>query len=728
MTKKKNKKRKINFDKIKLDLDLNEETTREIIAFIIGIFVLLFIFSFLGQLGPVGLVIKTLLLLSFGITAYAIPAIMVIYALNTLNPEKFVLQTRQTISILITMFALPGLFALIIPGDNPAASGGYIGQGLAIAGEKIVGLNGSFIIIIALLLVSIMLFFNTPLLKLSAQIIDYLKLITGQKTVLKINPGDNDQIRINTFKKISHNEDEPSNSNSDTAQPADQDEKEPVITQHRLHKDKDQDLEKASDTTSSSHQELEVDWTLPPLSILEESNEEIKSGDIDRNVKIIENTLAEFSIDVEMKDVNIGPTVTQYTFKPPSGVKLAKITSLQNDLALALAAHPLRLEAPIPGKSLVGIEIPNIKSAPVRLKEILESPVFKEQKYSIPVPLGRNISGKPVVDDLTKMPHLLIAGATGSGKSVFINIMLMTLLCNFTPDQIKLILVDPKKVELSTYNKLPHLLTPVVTEAKNALNALKWGLQEMNDRYQLLSENKARNIASYNQKNPKKKLPYIVIVIDELADLMMTTGNEIETAICRLAQMARATGIHLVIATQRPSVDVITGLIKANIATRIAFAVASQIDSRTILDSAGAEKLLGKGDMLYISRETGKPTRIQGVYASDQEIESITQFWKNEGPPPEFLSNIQPSILATDATNSLNKNFADVDDDLFQEVLELVITTQQASASYLQRKLKIGYARAARLVDILEQKEIISTQEGNKPRKVLIKSLEELNQ
>ncbi|MBU0647565.1 DNA translocase FtsK [Patescibacteria group bacterium] len=476
---------------------------------------------------------------------------------------------------------------------------------------------------------------------------------------------------------------------------------------------------------SSVDEKIEINWQLPPTSLLEENKVEIQSGNIDQNVKIIENTFTDFGMEVEMKDVNIGPTVTQYTFKPPTGVKLTKITSLQNDLALALAAHPIRVEAPIPGKSLVGIEIPNKRPAPVRLKEILDSPTFLNHQFTIPILLGRNIAGQPAIDDLTKMPHLLIAGATGSGKSVFINTTLLTLLSNFTPDQIKFILIDPKRVELSSYNKLPHLLTPVVTEAKNALTALKWGIEEMNQRYKILSENKSRNIYSYNHKNPNKPLPYIIIIIDELADLMMTAGNEIETAICRLAQMARATGIHLIVATQRPSVDVITGLIKANIATRIAFAVASQIDSRTILDGIGAEKLLGKGDMLYISRETGKPTRIQGVLVSDQEIDSITQFWKNEGPPPNYLEQIIKSQESTTNEN-IASIFADVDDDLIQEVVELIVTTQQASASYLQRKLKIGYARAARLIDILEQKQIISPQDGNKPRQVLVKSLDEI--
>lgn len=706
----KKKKRKIRYQKIKLDLDLNPDTSREIIAFIIGLIALFFILSFFGQLGPVGQVTNTLLKIAFGLIAYFIPIIMIVYGLNVLIPDRVEIQTRQTISIIIAMIAGPGLISLILPTDEVTESGGYIGKGLIFLSEKVIGSSGALILVIALLIIAFLLFFNTSLTTIYQNIKNIFQF--GQLSSIFPQKESEEKIQINSFRPNISEESEDKEEEDNT----DEEKEKPIKTDLDLIKKK---------TKKEQPTDVEIDWQLPPVSLLEESKVKIESGNIDQNIKNIEHTLSEFGIDVEMKDVNIGPTVTQYTFKPPTGVKLTKITSLQNDLALALAAHPVRVEAPIPGKSLVGIEIPNKKPAPVRLKEIIESPTYKEHKNIIPIPLGRNIAGKPVIDDLTKMPHLLIAGATGSGKSVFINTVLTNFLMNYKPDRIKLILVDPKRVELSSYDNLPHLLTPVVTEPKNALAALKWGLSEMNERYKTLSENKSRNIASYNQKNPDNQMPYIIIVIDELADLMMTAGNEIETTICRLAQMARATGIHLIIATQRPSVDVITGLIKANIATRIAFAVASQVDSRTILDTAGAEKLLGKGDMLYISRETGKPTRIQGVYVSDQEIDSITQFWKNEGPPPDYLDQILSQSEAESEEN-FQATFDDVDDDLIGEVVDLVLSTQQASASYLQRKLKIGYARAARLIDILETKHIISEQEGNKPRQVLIKSLDEL--
>lgn len=714
MAKKKKKKKSfrsiLNYENVKFNLDLNPDTSREIIAFIIGLLALFITLSLVGLLGNIGIIIKTILTLSFGLTAYLTPFILLYYCLNTLIPERIIIETRQSISIFLSFLALNGLLSILY--HTPDYSlGGYIGNGFMIIGQKSIGSEGTIIFIFAIFLISYLLFTNTSFLNIFQQI---KNLIKPRQYSQFIPNNTSEHININTFQKDKNISENISDKK--------------ILPQNEIKNKLSISKTPVSDTklvTAQNTENFDINWQLPPLSLLEESKSEILSGNIDQNVKIIESTLTEFGIEVEMKDVNIGPTVTQYTFKPATGVKLSKITALQNDLALALAAHPVRVEAPIPGKALVGIEIPNKKPAPVRLKEMLESPLSLDSSLTIPIPLGRDISGTPTFENLTKMPHMLIAGSTGSGKSVFINSVLITILMKFTPEHIRCILIDPKRVELSNYNKLPHLLTPVVTESKNALSALKWALTEMNDRYKLLSEHKTRNIQGYNQKFPKKKLPYIIIVIDELADLMMTAGNDIETAICRLAQMARATGIHLIIATQRPSVDVITGLIKANIATRIAFAVASQIDSRTILDMGGAEKLLGKGDMLYISRESGKPRRIQGVLISDQEIESITQFWKNEGPQPEYFSEIlSPSTNENNPDNG--PSFNDVDDDLFNEVINLVISTQQASASFLQRKLKIGYARAARLIDILEQKKVISIQEGNKPRQVLIKSINDL--
>jgi S-DNA-T family DNA segregation ATPase FtsK/SpoIIIE len=421
-----------------------------------------------------------------------------------------------------------------------------------------------------------------------------------------------------------------------------------------------------------------------------------------------------------MGDVNVGPTVTQYTLKPEEGVKLTKITNLDRDLALALAAHPIRIEAPIPGKSLVGVEIPNKTSAVVRLRSILETETWKNRRSNLSFVLGLDVAGHPQIADITKMPHLLIAGATGSGKSVCINALILSLLYQNTPQQMKMILVDPKRVELSLYNAVPHLLSPVIVEPDKTVSALKWAVAEMEQRYKILQQAGKRNITEYNATKGKEGMPYIVIIIDELADLMAVAANEVEGLICRLAQMARAVGMHLVVATQRPSVDVITGLIKANIPTRIAFSVASQVDSRTILDQSGAEKLLGMGDMLFVSPDTPKPKRIQGALVVEKEVKGITEFLKEQGEP-EYNEEIlkQP-------TKAGGGDLGAPDDDLFLDAADCVIRAGKASASLLQRRLRIGYARAARLLDLLEERGIIGPADGARPRDVLVSDISEV--
>jgi len=457
-------------------------------------------------------------------------------------------------------------------------------------------------------------------------------------------------------------------------------------------------------------------WTFPTTDILQTSNTKASAGNIQKNVEIIQKSLKDFSISVAMGDVNIGPTVTQYTLKPHDGVKLNQITARSNDLALALAAHPIRIEAPIPGKAAVGVEIPNKISAVVTLREILESKEYSESKSGGTIPLGRDVAGIPIIVDLHKMPHLLIAGATGSGKSVCINSIILALLYQNSPNDMKLLLVDPKRVEFSMYNEIPHLLCPVITEPDKTVNALKWAVNEMEKRYHILSENHKRNIVEYNQSSPAQKMPYIVVIIDELADLMVQSANEVESAIVRIAQMARAVGIHLIVATQRPSVNVITGLIKANITSRIGFAVASQVDSRTILDQAGSEKLLGNGDMLFISNEFGKPKRIQGVFVSEKDIRNITDFMRSQGQSSyveEIVNYRTPSKYGSTPSG------VDIDDELYEEAKNIVIQADKASASLLQRRLRIGYARAARLLDILEENGIVGQQEGSKPRDVI---------
>ena len=460
-------------------------------------------------------------------------------------------------------------------------------------------------------------------------------------------------------------------------------------------------------------------WSYPPLELLDATSTKPDAGNIQKNAEIIQNTLSNFSVKVAMGDVNVGPTVTQYTLKPDEGVKLNKITSLERDLALALAAHPVRIEAPIPGKSLVGIEVPNKSAAIVRLRTILESETFDKRRSNLAAILGLDVAGHPQIADITKMPHLLIAGATGSGKSVCINTILMSLLYQNTPKELKMILVDPKRVELTPYNAIPHLIAPVITEPEKTVSALKWAVIEMERRYKKLQEAGKRNIEEYKAAKPAEEMPYIVIVIDELAELMAVSANEVEGYIVRISQLARAVGIHLILATQRPSVNVITGLIKANVTTRIAFSVASQIDSRTILDQSGAEKLLGMGDMLFVSSDTPKPKRIQGAFLSEREVNSIASFIKNQGEP-EYNEDILSQ--ATKVTGDLGAP----DDELFIDAADCVIRAGKASASLLQRRLRIGYARAARLLDLLEERGIISAADGARPRDVLIDDISEI--
>ena len=468
------------------------------------------------------------------------------------------------------------------------------------------------------------------------------------------------------------------------------------------------------------------DYRFPPLDMLESDKGVPSAGDVRINSAIIKRTLQNFGIQVEMSEVNIGPTVTQYTFKPAEGVKLSKITTLSNDLALALAAHPIRIEAPIPGKPLVGVEVPNKVRTLVRLRNLIEHHNFQNATSNLNLSLGRDVSGYPVFADLARMPHLLVAGSTGTGKTICLNTLILSLLYQNSPEILQLILIDPKRVEFTVYNGLPHLLTPVIYDAHKSINALKWLIEEMERRFNVLSQEGARDIISYNEKMASQEadtMPYIVLIIDELADLMAARGREMEAGIVRLAQMARAVGIHLIVATQRPSVEVITGLIKANITSRITFQVASQVDSRTVLDTAGAEKLLGLGDLLFISAEIAKPKRIQGAFISDKEVKRVTKYIKSEAPSQPASQELKSNGL--DLDNVLEESgpvdfFGGEEDPLFEEAKKVVIEARKASASLLQRRLRVGYARAARLIDMLEGKGVVGPGEGAKPREILI--------
>lgn len=452
-----------------------------------------------------------------------------------------------------------------------------------------------------------------------------------------------------------------------------------------------------------------------PLDLLNQKTSKPTAGDIKKNMEIIAQTLAHFGIPVLMGDISVGPTITQYTLKPQEGVKLTKITALANDLALALAAHPIRIEAPIPGKSLVGIEVPNQVVATVGLREVLDTSNFRERQSQLLISLGKDVAGHPWFADLPRLPHLLVAGATGTGKTVSLNSIIVSLLYQNSPDDLKFILIDPKRVELPVYNGIPHLLVPTITDVPRTVNALAWTITEMERRFGALEKRGMRDIASYNA-GAEEKMPVIVVVVDELADLMAAAAADIESSIIRVAQMARAVGIHLILATQRPSVDVITGLIKANIPARIAFAVASQVDSRTILDMSGAEKLLGRGDMLYTAPELSKPRRIQGAYIGDDEIRRVVEFLKHEYEAPSYNVAI---IEKQRKTPEALEEFEGDEDPLLPDSKEVILQAGKASASLLQRRLKVGYARAARLLDILEAQGFIGPGDGAKPREVL---------
>lgn len=463
------------------------------------------------------------------------------------------------------------------------------------------------------------------------------------------------------------------------------------------------------------------DWRYPGLELLNQKQDKANAGNVEAKAEIIKNTFANFNIDVAMEGANVGPRITQYTLRPPNGVKLTKITALDNNLALDLPAQSIRIEAPIPGKRAVGVEVPNEKAATVRLASVMDSAAWQAATSRLTIAIGKDIAGEPVIGVLDRMPHLLVAGQTNSGKSVMINSLLISLLYRNSPADLKLILVDPKHVELLPYNEIPHLLTPVITEPEKCISALKWAVAEMDRRYRTMAAVGQRHITEYNQRPDTENMPYIVIVIDELSDLMMMAARDVESLIVRIAQKARAVGIHLVIATQRPSVNVITGLIKANVPARIAFATVSQVDSRTIIDGVGAEKLLGNGDMLYKTAESGRPIRVQGALTETDEIHKITAFLKAQRTPkydPDVVS--QPVQISGRGGLITDYGPGEGDDEMWQDAVRVVVESGKASTSLLQRRLRLGYGRAARLIEAMEEQGIISRAEGNRPREVLV--------
>lgn len=676
-------------------ITLSPETKRGITAVIILMFSVILLLSLVGLAGPVGQLLDRGLQWAGGWGRWLIPLFLGYIGVNLLLPQPW--PGSITIGLLLTILSLLALFQ-ILPNEitTPAQvkmglGGGYLGLALALPIYHLLGKWAGLVIIFSLIIIGLLITFNTTLKQLLMPALMVTKLrLPGWPT---------------------------DKTNSDELEASETDET--IIETAPFTADEQKAAEEIIVTNAplvKLRPKIKVDL---PLDLLTHSTEQPTSGDIKDNQERIKNSLKTFGIEVEMGEVNVGPTVTQFTLKPAEGVKLSQIVTLQNDLALALAAHPLRLEAPIPGKSLVGIEVPNQSIAVVKLRDILESPSFKNRRSLLMVALGKDVAGQPLLANLNAMPHCLIAGATGSGKSVCLNSFIISLLYQNSPETLRFILVDPKRVEMTIYNDIPHLLTPVIHEVDQIVNALRWTVAQMDYRYKLLSEARVRNLDQYNQKVVVGKLPYIVIVVDELADLMAVAARDVEAAIIRLAQMARAVGIHLILATQRPSVNVITGLIKANITTRLAFAVASQTDSRTIIDVSGAEKLLGRGDMLYISAETSKPRRLQGCLVSDEEIEKVTRYLKDRAEPDydEVVVERQKMTIAGQPASS---SFANDDDPLLVEAENVIQQYDKASASLLQRRLRIGYARAARLLDLLEERGIVGPGDGAKPREVLI--------
>lgn len=682
--------------KVQSVLQINPDTVREVAAVVLVLLGVIGALAVFNAGGRVGLNIRELAIGFFGWLGIFIPPIMLAMGLLMLSPEHLNQKKKALIG---------GLIALIILTGISASHGGKLGHAIIGLARNFFGPLGAFAVLITLLILDLAITLGTTM----GGLFDRLNFFNrGDKlpsNVKVIEPGTE---RVSVFTTVRRK----------------------IGWGFRRHGAPDANQM----PLPVQNKTLAEEWEYPSLELLEVSNGKASSGNIARNIEVIKKTLTDFGIDVTMGDVNVGPTVTQYQLKPSEGIKLNQITTRSEDLALALAAHPVRIEAPIPGKSAVGVEVPNKVTAKVSLRQLLDSATFKKKSSNLTLSLGLDVAGTPIIVDLKKLPHVLIAGATGSGKSVCINAIMTALLYQNSPAEMRLLLVDPKRVEFTSYNGVPHLLAPVIVDVDKTVNILKWAVSEMERRFRVFQEVNARNLEAYNgevknkpermnadgQKARYDTMANIVIIIDELADLMSQAANEVEAAIVRLAQMARATGIHLIVATQRPSVNVITGLIKANVPARIAFAVASQVDSRTIIDQSGAEKLLGNGDMLYIGGETTKPKRIQGVMVTDKEIKNVTEFLKRHGH-----AMYDPAIMEFKAEGGHGAaGGGSGDDPMYEEAKEVVVRAGKASASLLQRRLKVGYARAARLLDILEENGVIGPGEGAKPRDVFLDTVD----
>ncbi len=683
-------------DKAKLPreprMEISGEAKREIAAIVLITIAVFLILSMIGFAGSLGGWIFMAVSFVIGLAAFVLPFALLLIAWVLFQPDKYEFKPNNLFGTIFVFVCLAGLAHLIFAPEgvdfaSVGSGGGMVGLGLSSAMLPILNKPVSIFILTALLMISLVVAANTRVKDLFKS---FLALFHRERN----SEGEiveQSEFKINTTLPIkgSVGEEEP------------------------------EPKKKASVMLTS----VDKDWVYPPLDLVKATSTQADPGDAKATAKLIQSTFGDFGYEVDMHGVDVGPTVSQYSLRPPNGVNLNKITALDRNLALALEAEQIRIEAPIPGKSLVGIQVPNKKAATVRLGDILASKEVSGKGTKLTFVLGRDVSGEIITADLGKAPHLLVAGATGAGKSVMINTLITSLLYRNSPSELKLILVDPKRVELGLYQDIPHLLTPVIVEPMQAISALKWAVAEMDRRYRLLQDHGKRGIDEFNAQKDVDSMPYIVIVVDEFADLMMVAGKDVEALIQRLTQMARAVGIHLVLATQRPSVNVITGIIKANVPTRVALTTASQVDSRTIIEMAGAEKLLGKGDMLFASPSFIKPKRVQGVWLSEEEVKGVADYLRG-AREPEYNEEVLAQSVRIKGVGG--GDYDTGEDDLFNDAAEAVIQGGKASASYLQRRLKVGYARAARLMDMLEEQGVVGPPDGAKPREVLISSIDEL--
>ncbi|OHA51274.1 MAG: hypothetical protein A2W59_01835 [Candidatus Terrybacteria bacterium RIFCSPHIGHO2_02_41_19] len=697
-------KRKLRPPKIRALGELRSETKHSIFA--IGAFVLglVFVLSYFDKAGVAGTVINKIFGSLFGNGYLLAPFLFFFAAFSFFRSIKPNLVAHAIVGT--TLFLISSLGAMTVVWGGK--TGGYIGYFVSLPLLRFFDFSVSLIALVGIAIISILIMLNAPL---------------AIKSLWRKNKEEKEvEVHINQMNSV---DDEKTNKEE-------REKTEEKIKKETGGKKEGSGTKKEEDDLPEMKMDFKKgrsNFVSPPLSLLEGDRGKSSSGDIKANANIIKRTLQNFGIDVEMGEINIGPSVTQYTLKPAEGVKLSRIIGLQSDLSLALAAHPLRIEAPIPGRSLVGIEMPNSAKTTLGLASLFKEEGYAKSDLPLLVSLGRDVAGKALFANVAKMPHLLVAGATGSGKSIYIHSFITSLLYRNPPEALRFIMIDPKRVELTVYNDIPHMLTPTIIETKKAIITLKWLAKEMERRYGVLLSAGVRDILSYHKekKESNPPMPFLIVIIDELADLMSTYPREVEASVVRLAQMSRAVGIHLILSTQRPSVEVITGLIKANITSRIALQVASQIDSRTIIDMAGAEKLLGHGDMLYLAGDTGKPRRIQGPYISEQEVKKVVNYiadqyknvdFEDMGPALEQSGGIAKSQDALEI--NFDEAEDELDDELYEEARQTVIEAGKASTSYLQRKLKIGYARAARLVDMLEERGVVGQGEGAKARQVLV--------